>query len=103
MGSLKYFLELPKLDFSQLSALPIEPVNHIFDQFYLGRPHVFEYTAVLKNILEYKFVAIVGVVVEGEVVFVVFQEEVVEFLLGLPVYSAFDSVLVVGVQNSVQF
>ena len=43
----------------------------------------------------------VGVVVEGEVVFVVFKEEVVEFLLGLPVYSTLHSVLVVGVQNFV--
>ena len=102
MGSLKYFFELPKLNFPQLSALPIDLVNNIFDQFYLRRSHVSKYTAILKDVLEDKFVAVVRVIVEGEVVFIVFDEEVVEFLLGLPVYSAFHSVLVVGVQNFVQ-
>ena len=102
MGSLKYFFELPKLNFPQLPALPIDLVNNIFDQFYLRRSHVSKYTAILKDVIEDKFIAVIGIVVESEVVFIVFEEEVVEFLLGLPVYSAFHSILVVGVQNFMQ-
>ena len=94
---------MPKLNFLQLSPLPIDLVNNSFDQFYLRRPHIFEDTAILKDIFEEKFVAVVWIVIEGDVVFIVFQEEVVEFLFGLSVYSAFHSVFVVGVQNFVQF
>ena len=63
---------------------------------------VLENQAILDNILEDQLVAVVDVVVEGQIISIVQHEQPSELFFGLLIDSAFDCVGVIGVQDLVK-